>query len=100
MDIEGFEFKAIEGMGSLIDRVDFLTCEISPTFLHECGSSVEQLLSFMLNHGFVSYCTQPLSDNTWVRGNHKYEIRQNIRPTLMRYSADRNTPIWLSTSSR
>lgn len=75
IDIEGFEFKAIQGMGQLIDRVDYLACEVNPQFLQQCGSSAEAVFRYMRDHGFTSFCAEPLSNGQWVASDHNYTIQ-------------------------
>ena len=73
IDIEGFEFKALQGMGGLIDSVDHLSCEVNTHFLAQCGSSAEDLFSYMGQHGFTSFCAAPYSDGKWTTGNHQFQ---------------------------
>lgn len=75
MDIEGFEHKAIIGMGDLLDRVDYLAAEITPSFLQQCGTSAEKIFNHMQARGFSSYCAQPSSDSHWVASDHNFEIK-------------------------
>ena len=75
IDVEGFEFKVIQGIGQLIDRIDCLVCEVNPQFLEQCGSSAEAVFRYMWGHGFVSYCAEPLSNDQWVASDHNYKIR-------------------------
>lgn len=74
MDIEGFEHKAIVGMGRLIDRIDCLTCEVNPQFLQQCGSDPEEIFRYMREHGFMSFCAEPSSNGRWVKSDHNYKI--------------------------
>lgn len=74
MDIEGFEHKAILGMGSLIDQIDCLTCEVDPNFLRQCGSSADALFDTLLNLGFKSYCAQPNSVDKWFLSGADFRI--------------------------
>ena len=74
MDIEGFEHKAIKGMGSLLDQIDSLTCEVDPNFLQQCGSSANELFDALLTRGFTSYCAQPNSTGMWVRSGPEFNI--------------------------
>ena len=74
MDIEGFEHKAILGMGSLLNQIDILTCEVDPNFLRQCGSSANELFDSLLSQGFTSYCAQPNSTGRWVRSGPEFDI--------------------------
>lgn len=74
MDIEGFEFKAIVGLGKLIDRVDALTCEINHGFLEQCGSSAEDIFGYMYAKGFKSFCADSQSDDVWTAFDHRYRV--------------------------
>lgn len=75
MDIEGFEYKAIVGMGALLERIDYLTCEVSPQFLAQCGSSAQEIFDTMRAHGFTSYCAEPNSNGQWVKSDANYNIQ-------------------------
>lgn len=75
MDIEGFEYKAIRGMGALLERIDYLTAEISPLFLAQCGSSAQEIFDTMHAHGFISFCSEPNSDGQWVKSDANYNIK-------------------------
>jgi FkbM family methyltransferase len=75
MDIEGFEHKALLGMGSLLERIDYLTCEVSPQFLAQCGSSAQELFDTMYAYGFTSYCAEPNSDRQWIKSDANYNIQ-------------------------
>jgi hypothetical protein len=75
IDIEGFEHKAILGMGCLLDRTDYLICEIDPRFLKQCGSSANSLFRVMQERGFRSFCAQPNSDGKWEEGTPDFKIQ-------------------------
>jgi FkbM family methyltransferase len=72
IDIEGYEYKALQGMGALIEMVEHLTCEINHDYLHACGSSARMLFDHMRARGFESYCAEPSSDGQWVKHDHSY----------------------------
>lgn len=74
IDIEGFEHRAILGMGALLDNVEVLTCEVNRDFLQECGTNPEAIFELMNNRGFSSYCAQPNSDGKWERSGADYRI--------------------------
>lgn len=74
IDIEGFEHKAILGMGRLLDRVDYLTCEVDPKYLKQCGTSAGALFEALGRHGFKSLCAQPNSDTKWTPSGPDYRI--------------------------
>lgn len=74
IDIEGFEYGAIRGMGALIDKVSVLTCEINHRFLDQCGSSAAEIFSYMQARGFTSYCGVSQSDTQWQAADHGYQI--------------------------
>lgn len=75
MDIEGFEHKALLGMGSLLERVDYLTCEVSPPFLAQCGSSAQEIFDTMTAFGFTGYCAEPNSNSQWIKSDANYHIQ-------------------------
>lgn len=77
IDIEGFEHRAILGMGGLLDNVEALTCEIDRGFLQQCGTNPEAIFELMSAHGFTSYCAQPNSDEKWERSGSDYRINVN-----------------------
>ena len=66
MDIEGYEFRAIQGMGSLLDRVESLSCEINAEFLAQCGSSADELIDYLVRRGFHCFCSDFQSAGTWL----------------------------------
>jgi FkbM family methyltransferase len=72
MDIEGYEYRALEGLGALIDKVEYLTCEINHEFLQKCGGSAKMLFDHMQANGFVSYCAEPSSDGQWIKHDYAY----------------------------
>ena len=72
MDIEGYEYKAIQGLGTLIDDVEYLACEINHEFLQKCGGSAKMLFDHMQAHGFISYCAEPSSNGQWIKHDHTY----------------------------
>jgi FkbM family methyltransferase len=74
MDIEGFEHKAILGMGRLLERIECLTCEISPQFLEQCGTTTQGLFRTLYDHGFESFCAEPNSNGKWMKSDHNYSI--------------------------
>lgn len=75
MDIEGYELNAIKGMGDIINKFDYITCEITPKFLNQCGSSAKELFDYMYSKGFESYCAQPVSDSHWIKSDENFSIR-------------------------
>lgn len=74
IDIEGFEYEAIQGMGDLLNNVEVLTCEVDRCYLQQCGSTPEAIFDLMYAHGFTSYCAQPNSDGKWQRSGADYQI--------------------------
>jgi FkbM family methyltransferase len=80
IDIEGFEFRAIQGMGQLIEKIDYLTCEINPQFLQQCGTSAEEIFLYMRDHGFMSFCTDPYGNAKWVKSDHAYKSNTTHGP--------------------
>jgi hypothetical protein len=74
IDVEGFEHKAILGMGQLLDRVDFLTCEVDRGYLAQCGTTPEAIFETLKSHGFSSYCAQPNSVGNWVPSGPDFAI--------------------------
>ena len=52
MDIQGFECRALDGMTSLLSRIDTIRTEVAPPFLLEQGCSPEGLKSRFTNNGF------------------------------------------------
>ncbi len=66
IDVEGFEYKVIQGMGRLVDRVDVLTCEVVPAYLRQCGASADALFGTMREFGFTSFCAPSNFDGRWV----------------------------------
>lgn len=75
MDIEGFEHKALLGMGALLERTDYLICEVSPPFLEQCGSSAQEIFNTMYAFGFTSYCAAPNSNGQWIKSDAGYHIQ-------------------------
>ena len=65
MDIEGFEFKALRGMGNLLDRIDCLACEVNDQFLKQCGSSAKELFLYMNDQGFSAFVAESMSNDRW-----------------------------------
>lgn len=76
IDIEGFEYGAIRGMGALIDKVAVLTCEINHQFLEQCGSSAKEIFSFMHFNGFKSFCADAQSNDQWHAADHRFAIHE------------------------
>lgn len=74
IDIEGFEHKAILGMGELLDKVEVLACEVDPNYLRQCGTSPAAIFDIMQAKGFTSFCAQPNSDDKWVRSGPDFKI--------------------------
>jgi FkbM family methyltransferase len=79
IDVEGFEHKAILGMGALLDSTNVVICEIDRAFLRDCGSSPEAVFATMEGHGFLSFCAQPNSKERWRRSgpDYKIEVRES-----------------------
>ena len=73
MDVEGYEYKILQGMGSLLDRTDCLTCEINHEFLKECGASPKEIFDLLYAHGFSAYCAGFEDEGPWKRGDHTFE---------------------------
>ncbi|MFT6890321.1 MAG: FkbM family methyltransferase [Halioglobus sp.] len=73
MDVEGYEYKVLKGMGNLLDRVDSLTCEINHDFLKACGSSEKEIFDVLHAHGFSSYCAGFEEAGSWKSGDHAFE---------------------------
>jgi len=72
LDIEGFEYNALKGLGDLLQRTDVVLCEIDDNFLSECGSSSRELFDLMRSFGFTSYCADPESNGPWKLGDESY----------------------------
>lgn len=76
IDIEGYEFRAIRGLGDLLKRVDMLTCEVNHQFLAQCGTSALELFDYLRAGGFAhSYCTEPVGDDRWVRSDQSFLVK-------------------------
>lgn len=72
MDVEGFEHKVLKGMGGLLDRIDYLTCEINHEFLKECGSSAKEIFDILEPHGFTAYCAGFGEPGPWRKGDYTF----------------------------
>lgn len=72
MDVEGFEYKVLQGMQGWLERVDNIICEVQLQFLERCGASAQGLFELMHEHGFTAWCAEPESDGRWVRGDHRF----------------------------
>lgn len=77
IDVEGFEFKVIKGMGNYLDNIQALTCEINHEFLEQCGSSAKELFGYMNENGFVSYCAEANSNDRWEKSDCNFNSRLN-----------------------
>lgn len=57
MDVEGAELTILQGMSQILKRNDSLKIftEFSPTLLEKFGSSPEEYLNQLINHGFKIY---------------------------------------------
>lgn len=77
IDVEGFEFKVIKGMGDYLNNIQALTCEINHEFLEQCGSSAKELFGYMNEHGFVSYCAEGNSNDKWEKSGFNFKSRLN-----------------------
>lgn len=78
MDIEGYEYKALVGLGDAISRVQVLTCEINHKFLEQCGASAEAIFSYMHRRGFQSFCADSQSDDRWMPFDHRYRTTSSV----------------------
>lgn len=77
IDVEGFEFKVIKGMGNFLNNIQALTCEINHEFLEQCGSSAEELFGHMNENGFVSFCAEANSNDRWEKSDFNFNCRLN-----------------------
>ncbi|MBK8891957.1 MAG: FkbM family methyltransferase [Dechloromonas sp.] len=77
IDVEGFEFKVIKGMGNYLDSIQALTCEINHEFLEQCGSSAKELVGHMNENGFVSFCAEANSNDRWEKSDFNFNCRLN-----------------------
>ncbi len=77
IDVEGFEFKVIKGMGNYLDSIQALTCEINHEFLEQCGSSAKELFGHMNENGFVSFCAEANSNDRWEKSDFNFNCRLN-----------------------
>lgn len=72
MDVEGFEHKVLKGMSNLLDRIDYLTCEINHEFLKECGSSAKEIFDVLEPSGFTAYCAGFGEPGPWKKGDYTF----------------------------
>lgn len=72
MDVEGFEYKVLQGMKRWLAQVDNIICEVQLQFLERCGASAQALFELMLAHGFIAWCADPESDGKWVPGDEHF----------------------------
>ena len=77
IDVEGFEFKVIKGMGNYLDSIQALTCEINHEFLEQCGSSAKELFDYMKENGFISFCAEANSNDCWEKSDFNFNSRLN-----------------------
>ena len=77
IDVEGFEFKVIKGMGNYLDNIQALTCEINHEFLEQCGSSAKELFGHMNENGFISFCAEANSNDRWEKSDFDFNCRLN-----------------------
>ncbi len=77
IDVEGFEFKVIKGMGDYLNNVQALTCEINHEFLKQCGSSAKELFDYMKENGFISFCAEANSNDCWEKSDFNFNSRLN-----------------------
>jgi len=77
IDVEGFEFKVIKGMGNYLDSIQALTCEINHEFLEQCGSSAKELFGHMNENGLVSFCAEANSNDRWEKSDFNFNCRLN-----------------------
>ncbi len=77
IDVEGFEFKVIKGMGNYLDSIQALTCEINHEFLEQCGSSAKELVGHMNENGLVSFCAEANSNDRWEKSDFNFNCRLN-----------------------
>lgn len=75
LDIDGFECQMLRGASKLLDRWHpTIVMELAPYVLEEQGSSVEELLSILVGHGYSLFT---LDGNTVISTNPQ-QIRQLI----------------------
>lgn len=56
IDVEGFEYKVIKGLGKILSQENVaLSVEVTDEWLHEAGSSAEDLYSYLKDMGFEAY---------------------------------------------
>src|SRR5262245_52722108 len=78
LDIEGFEYKALRGMGDLLSRVRYVITEVDNEFLRECGSSAKQLFELMAQNGFSACCADPESSELWRKSGSDYRPKKTF----------------------
>lgn len=52
MDVEGYEYHVLKGMGDLLSNHPELFVELNDKFLRRCGGSKEEVISFLRNEGY------------------------------------------------
>ena len=72
MDVEGFEYRVLQGMKGWLKRVDNVICEVQLQFLERCGASAQELFELMHAQGFSSWCAEAESNGSWVAGDHRF----------------------------
>lgn len=87
MDVEGFEYKVLQGMKGSLQRVDNIICEIQLQFLERCGATAQGVFDLMRDHGFTSWCAEPESNGTWVPGDQSFRPAKTYTSGMIGFDA-------------
>ena len=84
LDVEGFEENVLRGLGSVLDRVQHIVCEISPEWVN-----TEAIFALLANAGFNFVAAPPFHEGRWfkpetcrVQGQHDVLFYRTWSPEL------------------
>lgn len=89
LDIQGVELEALQGMGILLDKVEWIYSEVNKEQVYENCATVGEVDAFLLEHGFKRIATRWAHGKGWgdalyVRTEVKTSIKQRTLTVLMK----------------
>lgn len=89
LDIQGVELEALQGMGILLDKVEWIYTEVNKEQVYESCATVEEMDIFLRNQGFKRIATRWVHGKGWgdalyVRTEVTVSIKQKILNTFMK----------------
>lgn len=85
LDIQGYELKALKGMESYLEKVDYILTEVSSNFLYKNQCTLKDLDEYLIEFGFYRVETIKIKEHELMWWGEAFYVKNN---TLLNHFVD------------